>query len=91
MSEYGQEKPLTEILEDLALYCYISGIRPSIKVLMPKAAIKKFTDAFPYTQRVLPYNEETGYRTSKLHTSFNGIIELFNDEENEVTRKTETV
>jgi hypothetical protein len=94
MSEYGETKSLQEILEELAVHCQMVSLgTPTIKVILPRAVIDNFSSTFCAKQRFIPTNEapangipEKSLVIKSLVLSA-GRVELFNDEDNEVTIK----
>lgn len=87
---YGEVKSLCEILEELSLYCYQSNCgSPTIKIILPKKVLEYFSSQFRSKERIVLAGEPPPLNPNyiKSLTTFAGKIELFNDEDNEVTTK----
>ena len=87
---YGEVKSLYEILEELTSHCAALSLEtPKIKIILPKKVIENFSTSFAPKERIVLYGETpriNPYLIKSVNT-FSGTIELFNDEDNEVTTK----
>ena len=82
--EYGKEVTFQEILELLVLHCHNAGVKnPKVKVVLPKQIIDQFSASLRAKER-LGGSESI---VSSFHASCPGTVELFNDQDNEVTEK----
>ena len=90
MSEYGKSFSLMEILDELTSHCQlITGKKEKIKLILPKKVIENFSLMAKPKERIILYGEvqdPVNWKVSSLY-GHGGIVELFNDEDNEVTIK----
>ena len=90
MSEYGKTFGLMEILDELTSHCQlITGKKEKIKLILPKKVIENFSITTKPIERTTLYGEVQDPAYWKVLSLYGrgGIVELFNDEDNEVTIK----
>lgn len=81
MSEYGDQKSLQEILEELALHCLINGVsKPVIDLVLPKTTIDQFNMQLKEKNPSLkivggPTVLYSAFGTIRLHDNETKIIE----------------
>lgn len=95
MSEYGEQKGLQQILEDLIVYC--NNVNPlesaSVKIVLPKNVLKAFSNSFEAKERIVLHGEpkkESEVVLKQINYSGGGIVEIFSDETDEVISKDKT-
>ncbi len=89
MSEYGDETSLEEILELLGMYCQNSGMsNVNIKIILPKQALDRHNLRLQSKKQVvLTGPVDTVGRYPLRSWNFCSIVELYSDDEHEVTKK----
>ena len=86
---YIKRKSLVDIFEELALYCELQGVsKPVIKIVLPKQIIEEYSKSLMPSQQIKLLGQSDLTKSLIKSVSLtSGTVELYNDEENEVTKK----
>lgn len=84
LTEYGGQKSLQEIIEDLAVHCMaITGKDAQFKIMLPKEVVEKFNSSFSAKQRIGTPVE--GIKISKMYVA-GGVCRVYDTEDYAVVK-----
>lgn len=84
--EYGPQKGLQEILEELSVYCMLAGVdNPQITVILPKRVQDAFNAEFMPKERIVsPLPSSNRSAVTELWCS--GVVTIHNSDDYEVRK-----
>jgi len=83
--EYGTQKTLVEIMEELLLYCNIAGVTDAeVSIILPKRIVDHLKQEVGAKERQHP--SKIPIKVGSIRVS-GGKVSIYNDEENEVVVK----
>lgn len=83
-------RSLTDILEDLVEYCNTQALSDGCKVqlVLPKKVLDRYSLVCQAKERILLHGTPAKESSiARLYCHNNGLVELFNDEDNMVVKK----